>query len=59
MDKENCKANESEGKQKELQGRMFRFPVTSEERIIMGKDFHMERGRHLYLSKTAVRILLP
>ena len=38
---------------------MFRFPVTSEERIIMGKDFHMERGRHLYLSKTAVRILLP
>ena len=33
--------------------------VTSEERIIMGKDFHMERGRHLYLSKTAVRILLP
>ncbi len=35
----------------------FRFPVTSEERIIMGKGFPYGKGRHLYLSKTAVRIL--
>lgn len=35
------------------------FPVTPEERIIMGKDFHMERRYHLHLPKTALWILLP
>ncbi len=33
--------------------------VVPEERIIMGKNFHMEGRYHLHLSETAVRILLP
>lgn len=57
--KENYKANESERKQKETEGRMFCFSVVPEERIIMGKNFHMEGRYHLHLSETAVRILLP
>ena len=46
-------------KQKETEGRMFRFSVVPEEKIIMGKNFHMEGRYHLHLSETAVRILLP
>ena len=46
-------------KQKETEGRMFCFSVVPEERIIMGKNFHMEGRYHLHLSETAVRILLP
>lgn len=57
--KKNYKANESERKQKETEGRMFCFSVVPEERIIMGKNFHMEGRYHLHLSETAVRILLP
>lgn len=56
--KENYKANEPE--KTERDGRKnVPFFCRTEEKIIMGKNFHMEGRYHLHLSETAVRILLP